>query len=211
MRNILFLIFIVFWKPLYGQNSNYSVSYLSRGVSNFYQNWSQEEINFIIENPYNFSNKFTQLYRWRYLFGEFNGLIFEYNNRFYLVKNVWFTNSFHKSSLYIQAKFGHGILRGKSYPPNTIQYFNPIFSQEVLNTELLEDNNHYILNSGIGIGYKFVYSNSLTLDLGIGFLGATQPNFVGPEKYYRLSKWKRTIMSPVEVFWSLGFLVNQSK
>lgn len=211
MRQCCFIFLILFCSPLYGQNSNYSVSYLSRGVFDAYQNWDQDEINFSVENTYGSSQKFTQLYRWRYLYGELNGLIFEYNNRFYLAKNDRFNNSFFMSSWYIQAKVGHAVLRGKTYLPNTIRYYDPILSREVFNSGSLEDDKHYVVNSGLGIGYKFIHSKFFSLDLGVGFLGVTQPNFIGPAKNYRLSTWKNTIMSPIEVNWSLGFLVDHSK
>ena len=208
MRYSCTIFLILLWNPLYGQSSNYSVSYLSRSVSDYDIYWEQNELNLSVENTYGSSQKFTQLYRWRYLYGELNGLIFEYNNRFYLIKNDRFNNSFFRSSWYLQGKVGHGILRGKSYVPNTIRYYDPILSRDVWNTELLEDDKHYVLSSGIGIGYKFIWSKFFSLDLGVGFLGVTQPDFIGPAKYYRLSNWKNIIMSPVEVNWSIGFLLD---
>jgi hypothetical protein len=178
--------------------TTYSGSYGLTGI-----NLDQPEIVFNLETTYP-NSRFTQLYRWRYALGEFNGLIFEYNNRIYFGKNRDYDNS----KWFLQGKVGYGLLKGRTYAPNTVSYFDPVNLTYGFNTTTLSDNRHFILDFGLSLGYKFILSDRFTLDFGVGYSGYTKPKYEMESNSFRLDKWSEGIASPLEVLWSVGFFLD---
>ena len=191
-------------KPARSKSSNsdvittYSGAYGLTGVE-----LDQPEIVFNLETTYP-NSRFTQLYRWRYALGEFNGLIFEYNNRIYFGKNRDYDNS----KWFIQGKVGYGMLKGRTYAPYTVSYYDPVNLTYGYNTTTLSDNRHFIIDFGLSLGYKFILSDRFTLDFGVGYSGYTKPKYEIESKTFRLDKWREGIGSPLEVLWSVGFFLD---
>ena len=191
-------------KPARSKSSNtdvittYSGAYGLTGVE-----LDQPEIVFNLETTYP-NSRFTQLYRWRYALGEFTGLIFEYNNRIYFGKNRDYDNS----KWFLQGKVGYGMLKGRTYAPYTVSYFDPVNLTYGYNTSTLSDNRHFIIDFGLSLGYKFILSDRFTLDFGVGYSGYTKPKYEIESNTFRLDKWREGIGSPLEVLWSVGFFLD---
>ena len=181
--------------------TTYSASY---GLTGY--DLDQPEAVFNLETTYESNERFTQLYRWRYALGDFRGLIFEYNNRVYFGKNRDYDNS----KWFLQGKVGYGLLKGKTYAPNSVGIYDPINLSYGLNTESLTDNTHFILDYGLVLGYKFIMADRFTLDFGVGYSGYTKPKYSqsSPNESFRADEWQNGFGSPVEVLWSIGFFLD---
>jgi hypothetical protein len=183
------------------QITTYSGSYGITGI-----NLDQPELQLNLETTYEANERFTQLYRWRLPFGNYKGLLFEYNNRFYFGKNRDYDNS----KWFFQAKVGYGFLKGRNFPAGTVYWNDPINNQLVVNTEDLADKTHVNLVCGLAAGYKLVLFDHVTLDISVGYAGFTTPNFgrINPNgSEVRKTEWKEGIGYPVELGWSLGFFL----
>jgi hypothetical protein len=179
--------------------TTYSASYGLSGL-----NFDQPEIVFNLETTYPSNERFTQLYRWRYTMGNFRGLIFEYNNRMYFGKGRDYDNS----KWYLQGKIGYGLLKSISYYPGQIYSTDPT-GFITFNTETLIDNRHFNLNYGLALGYKFIKSDRLVLDLYMGYSGMTSPNFNFSQYNSTIKElWETGIGSPFEFQWSVGFFLD---
>jgi len=197
----IFLIAFSFSLSLSGiaQITTYSASY---GLTGF--NLDQPEVVFNLETTYESNERFTQLYRWRYALGEFKGLIFEYNNRIYFGNNRDYDNS----KWFLQGKVGYGMLKGRTYAPYTVSYYDPVNGTLEYNTSTLSDDRHYIIDFGLSLGYKFILSDRFTLDFGVGYSGYTKPKYKLESNSFRLDQWNLGIASPLEVLWSVGFFLD---
>jgi hypothetical protein len=134
----------------------------------------------------------------------FRGLIFEYNNRMYFGKGRDYDNS----KWYLQGKIGYGLLKSISYYPGQIYSTDPT-GFITFNTETLIDNRHFNLNYGLALGYKFIKSDRLVLDLYMGYSGMTSPNFNFSQYNSTIKElWETGIGSPFEFQWSVGFFLD---
>jgi hypothetical protein len=198
-KNYFTYLFLLLSIRIFGQITSFSCSYGLTGI-----NIDQPEIVFNLETTYKSNERFTQLYRWRYAMGNFKGLIFEYNNRVYFGKNRDYDNS----KWFLQGKVGYGILKGKTYPPNSIGIYDPNGFIYGYNTETIKDNTHLILDYGLVLGYKFILSDRFNLDFGIGYSGYTKPKYENINESFRIEDWNNGIGSPFEVMWSVGFFLD---
>jgi hypothetical protein len=196
------LVFVLLLNFLsHAQITTYSVSYGLTGL-----NLDQPDLQFNLETTYEFNESFTQLYRWRLAIGNYKGLLFEYNNRFYFGKDRDYDNS----KWFFQAKVGYGMLKGRDYQAGTVYWTDPSNSQLVYNTSDLTDKTHFNLIYGLGMGYKFIFLDRVTFDLLVGYAGFTTPNFSkvsmdGSES--RKKEWQEGIAFPLDFSWSIGFFL----
>ena len=203
MRKILIAIFTAKSLFLLAQTTTFSGSY---GLTGY--NLDQPEIQFNLETSYEGnSEKFSQLYRWRYAMGDFKCLIFEYNNRFYFSNNQDYDNS----KWYLQGKVGYGMLKGKAQLPGSVYWNDPVTGDFMQNMDIILDNRHINLNYGLALGYKFILFDRLTFDLYTGYNGFIKPKFtnaIEASNVLRRNQFSDGIGCPIEFQWSLGFFLD---
>lgn len=199
MRILLFIVIASCTNYALSQITTYSGAY---GFTGYELN--QPEIVFNLETTYRSNERFTQLYRWRYAMGDYRGLIFEYNNRIYFGKNRDYDNS----KWFLQGKVGYGLLKGKTYAPNTIFTLDSNYNYSP-NSEALVDSRHFVFDYGLMLGYKFILADRFTLDFGVGYTGYTKPNFSkSPNNSFRSNIWGDGIGAPIDILWSIGFFLD---
>jgi hypothetical protein len=202
MRIFLFFVFfILVYHSANSQVTTFAGSYGMRGG-----NVNQIEYQFSIETTYKLKQRCAQLYRWRYAVGDFSGLMFEYNNRFYFGSKRKMDNS----KWFFEGKLGHGVLKGRNYSPGFIKIFE---ANELIyeNDIILKDKTHYIFNYGISMGYKWVLAELIMMDFNMGYVGYSSPNFSSYSVQHRQQReadWKGGMGSNFEFQWSIGFLLK---
>jgi hypothetical protein len=181
-------------------------TYLSGGYGVSGIDFDQPEIQFNLECSFNKNDNFSNLYRWRYCYGDYSGLIFEYNTRAYFSTDLKEDNS----KWFWQAKLGYYLLKGKTFDIGSVYLSDPI-NGDYLNSTVLTDTYHFNFNYGLALGYKAIVFNRLSAEIFLGYAGFLEPNFKMIDESYknlRMSDWKSGIASPIEVRWSLGFFIN---
>ena len=203
MKKLFILIFIGNTLTFGAQTTYFSGAY---GLTGY--NLDQPEIQFNLETSYEGnSEKFSQLYRWRYAMGDFKGLIFEYNNRFYFSNNQDYDNS----KWYLQGKVGYGMLKGNAQLPGSVYWNDPVTGDFMQNMDIILDNRHINLNYGLALGYKFILFDRLIFDLYAGYNGFIKPKFtnaIEASNVLRRNQFSDGIGCPIEFQWSLGFFLD---
>jgi hypothetical protein len=201
LKNLLkfcFILRVIFnFTFVNAQITTYSGSY----------NIEKSEVQFNLETTYPRNENFSQLYRWRYTKANFEGFIFEYNNRFYFRENRNYANS----KWLLQGKIGYGLIKGRKYNEGEIEIIDATGNVLGYNTNTFEDNSQFVLNYGLAVGYKWVILDRFTLDFHVGYVGYTQPSFSNVPEYIqkaRNQEWNNGIGSNADIQWSIGFLIE---